>query len=239
MSKTIVAALSAALLAAPAANAASVIAPVSAVVERGGSVGELYAIENIFDQSGLSEGYEAGVTDFDEFMASGPLHSASGSGREWFSAAGETSARVVFDLGAAYTLTSLALWNEEAGGVGRLRVLTLDGLFADVTPRDNPSGIRFYEGERFDFAPVTTRYVVFEMSGCPQGDGAYAGCSLGEVAFGGFAAVAGPVPEPATWAMMILGFALTGALVRRRRGLADMGSATHELRSNVRSEPYV
>ena len=30
------------------------------------------------------------------------------------------------------------------------------------------------------------------------------------------------VPEPATWAMLILGFALTGAVVRRRRGLTGM-----------------
>ena len=34
------------------------------------------------------------------------------------------------------------------------------------------------------------------------------------------AAVPGGVPEPATWAMMLMGFGGLGALLRRRRGLA-------------------
>lgn len=29
----------------------------------------------------------------------------------------------------------------------------------------------------------------------------------------------GPVPEPASWAMMIAGFGLTGAMLRRRRAV--------------------
>lgn len=39
--------------------------------------------------------------------------------------------------------------------------------------------------------------------------------ALGQVRLGGIAAV---VPEPATWAMMILGFGGVGAMMRRRRG---------------------
>lgn len=35
----------------------------------------------------------------------------------------------------------------------------------------------------------------------------------------GVGGVAGGVPEPATWAMMILGFGAAGATIRRRRSL--------------------
>lgn len=227
--KYLLAALPAALaLCAPIlASAAVVLAPVSATVDFGGEAGEAYGIANVFDQSGLSDGYESGVTDFDAFVSYEPVHSASSAYREWFGEIGQTTARIVFDLGAVYRLTSLALWNEEAGGAGRIVFSSLTQAFADVSPTDNPGGARFYGADRFDFAPVTTRYIVMEMSGCPQGEGAYAGCSLGEIAFGGEAEASAAVPEPASWAMMILGFGGVGAIVRRRR--ADRGVTVRAL----------
>jgi hypothetical protein len=38
--------------------------------------------------------------------------------------------------------------------------------------------------------------------------------------YDGFAVTTGSVPEPASWAMLIAGFGLTGAMLRRRRALA-------------------
>lgn len=195
------------------AQAAVVIAPVTAVVEIGGEAGSDFGISNLFDQSGLTEGYDSGLTDFDEFLAAEPQHSASGAGREWFAQSGQLAARITFDLGGLFDLRHLALWNEEAGGVGRLKIYAMDKLIADVSPTDNASGARFYGAERFDFGPVATRYVTFELSDC---GGTYQGCSLGEVAFGGFAEGAS-VPEPATWTMMILGVWGAGAMLRRAR----------------------
>ncbi len=40
--------------------------------------------------------------------------------------------------------------------------------------------------------------------------------SAGETSFGQLTAVAGPIPEPATWALMIAGFSLVGFAARRR-----------------------
>lgn len=62
------------------------------------------------------------------------------------------------------------------------------------------------------FTPfVATRATVQARAG----DGFY---SIGEAQF--FAApAAGAVPEPATWAMMLMGFGLLGAIQRRTRGL--------------------
>ncbi len=65
----------------------------------------------------------------------------------------------------------------------------------------------------FDFQPVTTRYLTFEFEGCLGGTNS--GCGLQEVAFA--EGVTGGVPEPATWAMMILGFGAAGSVLRRRR----------------------
>ncbi|THD60241.1 MAG: PEP-CTERM sorting domain-containing protein [Phenylobacterium sp.] len=35
----------------------------------------------------------------------------------------------------------------------------------------------------------------------------------------------GPVPEPASWALMILGFGMAGATVRRLRGIPGLSRA--------------
>lgn len=81
--------------------------------------------------------------------------------------------------------------------------------------------------------------LVYDLDGGPLGDG-YLGDYAEGIAAGGFSAlyVAGPgpldfcgegydcavlvnfVPEPANWAMLIAGFGLTGAVMRRRRYLA-------------------
>jgi len=46
-----------------------------------------------------------------------------------------------------------------------------------------------------------------------RGQGHYAGTAE-------FTPVAGPVPEPATWAMMLLGFGAVGFSIRRKRKTA-------------------
>lgn len=58
---------------------------------------------------------------------------------------------------------------------------------------------------------LTPVQATFARVGAANGDGRY---GIGEAAF--FAALPGAVPEPAAWTMMILGFGLIGAFLRRR-----------------------
>lgn len=67
-----------------------------------------------------------------------------------------------------------------------------DGLFPNVAPG---GGLQLRISQSFGYAPVR-----------PEGER--------------FGTVFAPVPEPETWAMMILGFAGAGALIRHRRRLA-------------------
>lgn len=45
-------------------------------------------------------------------------------------------------------------------------------------------------------------------------------CGVYDLQFGTFAATGGGVPEPASWALMILGFGAAGGMLRRRRELS-------------------
>ncbi|PZQ61356.1 MAG: hypothetical protein DI570_12865 [Phenylobacterium zucineum] len=66
---------------------------------------------------------------------------------------------------------------------------------------------------------VRGRYLQFNISGCNRAGAAYNGCGIGEVIFNSTTpAPVASVPEPAAWAMMIMGFGGIGAVVRRRNG---------------------
>ena len=190
-----------------------IIAPTSAVIDIG-SPG-FGSIDNTFNQAGLSAGYTSGVTNFNSYIASSPIHTSTFACCEWFSNSPTTSAQVTYDFGSMVTIDALALWNEESSGIGRLTLSTPSNVdFLTVSPFDNP--LASYLAEVFTFSAVTTQFVTFKMSGCPQADpGSYPSCAIGEVAF----RTAG-VPEPTTWALMIGGFGLAGAALRRRRTVA-------------------
>lgn len=114
-------------------------------------------------------------------------------------------------------INALALWHEETSGIGHLVLSgSTDGItFSAIgayNPFDNPPGR--YPAEVFAFATAGVKFVRFEMSGCPQANpGSFAACAIGEVAF----RTGAVVPEPAAWALMIGGFGLVGASLRRRR----------------------
>jgi hypothetical protein len=83
-------------------------------------------------------------------------------------------------------------------------------------PTDNPVSSD-YGPQVFTFAPTDLRYVRFNMSNCPQNPGDYQACAIGEVAFRSTDTVTPAVPEPGTWAMMLLGFGAVGFSLRGRR----------------------
>lgn len=200
-----------------AASAQAIISPVNAAVTGGGSLGSLAPTYN---QSGLYTGFTSGVTDFATYMATNPGHSPFFSG-EWASPSGNHDSDVVFDLGSVMGIDKLAFWNEEAGGVGTLNVfgsvdnVSFFALALNLTPTNASQGADYYANV-YAFAPTAARYVLLDMHGCPNPNGNWNGCTLGEVAFE-TAVIESTTPEPASMVLMFTGLAGIGAVVRRRR----------------------
>jgi hypothetical protein len=215
----------AAAFAGPAA-AGVIIQPKSVTIVTGGTAAG-YDASNIINQSGLSKTYKSGVTDFDTYIATNPLH-AFNSG-EWLSDGPTTSATVLFDFGEIVEITGFAIFNEDATSMGfttfraGISPTSLSGYGGSNFRVQNPFGVD-YGATVVNHQAIRRRYFAVNITGCNAAGAAHNGCGLGEVVFESSQAAPPPVggvPEPATWAMMIMGFLGTGAAVRRRnRGLA-------------------
>lgn len=227
--QAVVAALS--LVLAASAQAGVVVSAQSATILSGGpGFGNINDTFNLF---GLETDYISGVTDFATYFAGNPQHTTIfdetpndgvQGDYEWFSNSGITSASVSYDLGSVITTQGLALWNEDAAGIGKLNILgSVNGttwftLASNLSPTNNPLDTTTqgtYGADLFNWTATATRYIRLDMSSCPQpgGDG-FLGCSIGEVAFHSTSVV----PETSTLSMGLLGLGLVGvALARRRR----------------------
>jgi hypothetical protein len=83
-------------------------------------------------------------------------------------------------------IDALALWNEDADGIGTLNLYgSADGnafsLLGTFNPTDNLVDA-FYGPQSFTFNRAIVQYIRFDMSGCPQNTD-FPACSIGEVAF--------------------------------------------------------
>ena len=211
---TLAAALSLSLLS--VAQAGTVVSATAATVLSSTGSG---LIEDTFEQFGLLTDYVSGVTDWATYFAANPLHETPFAGGEWFSTRYVSTASVSYDLGSIQSIQGLALWNEDASGIGSLNILgSTDGvnwtaLLNNAAPTDNPLGVQ-YGADLFNWKATDLRYVKLDMSGCPQPNGSgYEACGIGEVAFH----AAAPVPEASTLAMGSIGLALMGVAIARRR----------------------
>ena len=199
------------------ASAQAIFSATGAVINAGGpGDGD---IAQTYNQAGLLTGYTADVTDFDTYIAGDPIHDYVFSGNEWFSNAGSNAATVTYDLGSVRSFDRFALWNEDISGLSNVTLLiSSDNVnftsFLTFSPTNNADNVN-YGAEVFSFGVQTGRYVRLAATDCPQAPGNYTACAIGEVAFR--SARGGGVPEPATWAMMIGGFGMAGAAMRRRR----------------------
>ena len=189
---------------------AQTIAPVSVVASDTFSLFGQYKAENLINGSGLSAG----------------LHDANFANM-WMTNLGVNQASLTFDLGKAYNLTGTSIWTYNFGNPGEFQSTILRGvkdfrLFAStdglsfeqlLEARLSPGTGQPLAAQDFTFAGVA-RFVRFDILN-NHGEGTYAerdwSSGLSEVRFAGAA-----VPEPASWALMIAGFAIAGAGMRRR-----------------------
>ena len=209
---TVAATLAAAVLAAGNAQAAKMVAPVS-VSTNGGDAGRFWTVDNIIDQSGLPLSYESGVTEFEDYVPD--LRHNDSVNTRWLSWENTSGATLTFDFGKVVTLGKLALWDDHSTTNSLFRFSTPELLdFASFRPADavkNPGP----PPQIFDFRDVTTRYLTVTIEGCNASGSKWTGCGVQEMAFA--EGITGGVPEPTTWALMILGFGAAGAMLRRRR----------------------
>jgi hypothetical protein len=196
------------------AQAGTIIQPKNVTVIVGGELAGSPAV-NMINQSGLSKKYVSGKTDFHTYLASNPIHSIAAGG-EWLSTEPRTTAKITFDFGEVIEFSGFAYWNEDASSLqSMIMSIPFGGGYGSTS-----SYVQNIEGQAYGASVrnhqlIKSRYVSFDLYGCDMAGFSHNGCGMGEVAFHSTQMAA--VPEPATWAMMIVGFGAVGSVVRRRR----------------------
>lgn len=185
-----------------------------------GSFGGAFDIQNAGNQSGLSQTYVSGTTDFATFVAT-TTHASPGSTNSGFtnSPSGFSSPQqFTLDLGSTFTINGLAFWaTDNVGSVSRFDLysdtdanfanggLTLLGSFTAVGSNGglDPAQV-------FSFAATSSRY--FQINALSAVGGTNLTDGIGELAVRQAAAV---VPEPDV--VSLIGLGLLGAAFSRRR----------------------
>ena len=110
---------------------------------------------------------------------------------------------ITFYFAGSPTITGITVWAENTGtgGVYAPARILIDGIDTAFTP---PSGVGAISFAGLNLTGGSHTLELDQQSGAWE--------FVSEVTFEG-----GAVPEPATWAMLISGFGLAGAVLRRRR----------------------
>lgn len=200
------------------ANASTILGASGIIQNTLGERDSIVDIGNIIDQSGLSSAYISGVSDFDAFLGSDPLHASDARDNDWFAGPGVTSGIIDFDLGGVYSLDRVAVWNEDATGVSQVNVFTsLDSLFSGTAfvgtfTLSNNTREQDYLADVLTLSAITdARFVRFAIVNAYPDDRGFADqASLGEVAFS-----VSTVPLPAALLLFGSGLALLFGVSRR------------------------
>lgn len=194
---------------APQAMAAPIYGAVDVTTDMG-TFGSFAPLPRVIDQSGLSQTYVSGVTDFDTYVPTTTHVGINNGSASWSSALNHKTGNVVFDLGAEITIDALALWNQHRSNNNSIQNFKLydesNNLLGSYTALKGPGPTsNIIASQVFGFGSTTTRYVTLEV------DSNYGGVltGFGEVAFRGV------VPEPSVLAL--LGLSGLGLFAGRRR----------------------
>ncbi|TWT33432.1 hypothetical protein KOR42_53770 [Thalassoglobus neptunius] len=209
------------------ADAGTILQPVSAVASDERVFGTLHYMDDaLVDQSGLVDrdtrqpnGYVSGVTDFDTYIASGPVHIDT-SNAIWATNADVTTAIIDFDLGGQFTIDGMALWNRGNNldnQIGNFELFADDNN-AFTSPviigsylADGNLGDSLFTGvEVFRFTATTASHIRMSITSNLHWNGSGI-LSAGEVAF----RQANSIPEPATGFLIVTGSASILAFFRR------------------------
>lgn len=200
---------------------AAVIIGASSVSTTAGAFSSTSPITKTIDQSGMSQVYISGVTDFGTYVASAT--SQFGGAGAWYSAAAPASRQVTFGFGAATLVDGFAFWNLVDSHSGAVKNFSLQddaghtlGTYSWQTGL-NPWGTAI-KAQVFDFDAVSTTSITMTI----DSNFGHWMDGFNEAAFraGTLATTTGAtvpaVPEPGSFALA--GLALAGlALSRRRR----------------------
>lgn len=197
------------------ALAGSILQPAGASTDMGNF--PTYGPTNAINQSGLSDSYVSGVTDFDSFVASTHTVGGGNSHNAWFAESGVTTGVFDFDLGGTFEIESFAFWADPQGigqSVNSFTLLADDNadfsspvILGTFNAADGPGGQNSDEtnfGQAFGFTPTSASYVRMEIH---SNHGSDSTTGISEAAFE-------LIPAPAS--LSLFGAALLG-LSRRRR----------------------
>ncbi len=201
------------------ASADVIRSPTSVISNSAGDYSATFSSSNMINQSGLSAGFTSGVTNFDTYIASNPTSTANDV-NGWDSPSNPIYPITIgFDMGAVYSLSRLALWNDASGSTAdtqNFKVYTAsNAAFTGATlvgSFTNPQGVGGGGQDPatvFNLALTSARYVELQI------DSNYGNsvATVGEVAF---ATNGTSVPEPATLALTLAGVAAVAGIRRRR-----------------------
>jgi hypothetical protein len=191
----------------------TIIQPVSVSTDMGQVAG--FDINRSIDQSGLSVGYTAGVTLFDDYLLNVNL-THSFSLNTWIST-GSAPGSVTFDLGSVRNIDRMAMWGSggffSVANFGLSTSETETGIFASLGLflQDFQTGAD--AAQVFAFAPTFARFIRMDITDSYFPNNASAG--IGEVIFRD----ATPIPLPPA-AFLLLGALGAVGVMKRRAGKA-------------------
>ncbi len=168
-------------------------------------------LDHAYSGAGLPA-FTSGVTDFDAYLATTPLHTFVALNNEWFAPTGVSTGVIDWDLGSVQSVDRVAIWNEDAHGVQRMNIYTSNdpgfgvSTFIGAFTLTDTTVNADYPADVLAIGGPAARYVRFEILSSYNGSLGQPTASLGEVVFS--------VPTPGAAGVLALA-GLAG--VRRRR----------------------